>query len=439
MKRFIIRTLGCKVNQCESAAISHSLTQAGCHEVAQDEKVDLFIVNTCTVTSRAAMQSRQIIRQALRQYPGARIVVTGCYAQVGAEEIADIAGVDLIVGHEDKLAIDNWLPLLESTDTWPLDLTTPFGASPQFAPLASAAAEHRTRAFLKVQDGCNTRCNYCIVPIARGPSRSMPVADVIGHLDRLKNQNFQEVVLTGIHLGAYGLDLTPPSGLADLVKTILNKEAIRRLRLSSIEPTEIDQRLIDLMRHSKGAICRHWHIPLQSGDDGILERMGRPYNRDLFARTVETIHTLLPDAAIGVDILAGLPGEDDHAYANTVNLIRDLPVSYLHVFPYSPRPGTKAAGFKDRIPSYIVKERCRELRALGEEKRRQFYKSQIGTLTTVLVESLQDKHTGDPKGTSDNYLPVLIPNAKVKENDLVTVRIRKSASGNMLIGDVIQP
>lgn len=434
MKRYLIRTLGCKVNQCESVAIGCSLEKAGLKRASKDQVPDLVVINTCAVTGRAAMQSRQSIRQTARQFPAARIVVTGCYAQVGHKEIESISGADIIVGHDRKLAVAQWLPLTQGMpETMPVLTRTP----PQpmvFAPLSSAADRQRTRAFLKIQDGCNTRCTYCIVPLARGSSRSMPVNDVMTHMGDLGSRHFKEVVLTGIHLGVYGIDLTPPTCLTALLDGVIAKAFVPRIRLSSIEPMEITPRLIQLMAAADSSLCRHLHIPLQSGDNTILDRMGRGYTREAFAQVVLDCRLQIPDAAIGIDVLVGFPGEDDQAFQNTFDLIASLPATYLHVFPYSPRPGTPAAKFDNHVPQRIVKKRCEALRKMGEEKRKHFYGGRIGTRTKVLVETTRDKHTGMPKGTSGNYLPVTVLAEGLKENSLVEVEIEGFGKGGSLLG-----
>ena len=438
LKHYQIYTLGCKVNQCESAAIAASLADRGYTEGTDDAGPDLIVINTCAVTARAAMQSRQTIRQAVRRHPEAFIVATGCYAQIDPDALQAVTGVGLVAGHGYKLAVENWLTCCRAQGaTTPALLWETDNGSRRFAPLASAAGEHRTRAFLKIQDGCDTRCSYCIVPLARGRSRSMPLRDVIAHMQRLGRQGFQEVVLTGIHLGAYGADFSPPLQLYDLVAQLAVLKPVTRMRLSSIEPTEIDPRLIRLISDPTAGLCHHLHLPLQSGDDTILEQMGRPYTRASFAGAVHTIHQILPRAAIGIDVLVGFPGEDDRAFENTCSLIEELPITYLHVFPYSVRPGTVAAGLRGRVPAPLIKARCQQLRHLGEQKRRLFHESQIGTCTTVLVESVPEQADGPALGTSDNYIPVSMRRSDVQANTLITVELSHlSAGGRRMVGRI---
>jgi threonylcarbamoyladenosine tRNA methylthiotransferase MtaB len=434
MKKFTIITLGCKVNQCESAALTGLLESAGCKTGRPGEKNDMVILNTCTVTGKAAMQSRQAIRQAVRNHPGAKIVVTGCYAQTAPHEIQQIDGVDFIVGHGDKLKIPELVSCNDTQCATPALVHHDIMQARCFDPMPSVAPETRTRAFLKIQDGCNAFCTYCIVPHARGRSRSMPPKDVRMHLNRLAQNGFQEVVLTGIHLGAYGKDLEPKTSLNELLASIAENKCIARIRISSIEPTEVDADLINLMASPKSLLCPHLHIPLQSGDNAILKRMARPYDSERFCQTIAAIHRNMPFAAIGVDILVGFPGEDEEAFNRTETLIEKLPVSYLHVFPFSPRKGTPAAGFKFKVQESVVKERCSRLRRLGEEKKARFYRANIGRVVNVLIESIQ---SGFARGLSENYLQVVIPGDQHAENSLVSVCINKVEQDLTVVGNVV--
>ena len=438
MKSFTIVTLGCKVNQCESAALSHLFTAEGYAIASSSCAADVVIINTCTVTGKAAMQSRQAIRQATRNHPSAKIVVTGCYAQTAPAEIQSIEGVDLIVGHQDKLEIATLLKQSERNSRQPNTIRRGIGQSCQFPSMPSVTIGDRTRAFLKIQDGCNTRCTYCIVPYARGRSRSMPIDDVVGHMHHLTKENVREVVLTGIHLGAYGQDFTPPSSLCAAVEKILKDTTIDRLRLSSIEPTEIDECLIELALDFKGSVCRHFHIPLQSGDDDTLRRMGRPYTAGQFADIIQTIGQRIPEAAIGIDVMAGFPGESESAFTATYKLLERLPISYLHVFPYSPRKGTPAASYEPKVPERIAKDRCRTLRTLGNEKRSAFFHSMMDRSVEVLTQTTGGSNGKYATGLSDNYVPVIVTDDTVKENELVTVRIAEITPAGEVIGKLIE-
>jgi threonylcarbamoyladenosine tRNA methylthiotransferase MtaB len=436
MKRFTITTLGCKVNQCESAAIETLLQEAG-HVKSDGGGTELVIVNTCTVTGKAAMQSRQAIRQAIRSHPGAQVVVTGCYAQTAPEEIRSIPEVDLLVGHGDKLNLVTILDAPPDAGS-PRQVHQPVEGLRTFSALPSVAPESRTRAFLKIQDGCNAFCTYCIVPHARGRSRSMPMSDALKHLRKLAGEGFKEVVLSGIHLGAYGKDLDPSKRLTDLLAAASRQGLVPRLRISSIEPTEIDADLIDLMKTPASVVCPHFHIPLQSGDNTILRRMGRTYTRERFADLIHRLRGAFPQAAIGVDVLSGFPGETAAAYQQTHDLIRDLPVTYLHVFPFSPRKGTPAAAYDHQVPQHIVKARCKTLRRLGEAKKRQFARANIGRTVKVLVESKDDALAGYPKGTSENYLTVGIPGAAAEENTVVPVCVGEVKADGSVLGHIVK-
>jgi threonylcarbamoyladenosine tRNA methylthiotransferase MtaB len=290
---------------------------------------------------------------------------------------------------------------------------------------------NRTRAFLKIQDGCESFCTYCIVPFARGPVRSLDPSRVILMLESLSRDGYKEVVLTGIHLGQYGIDLRNGTDLERLLYRIRGEGFPMRLRLSSIEPNEIGEGLIEMMA-AEDWLCRHFHIPLQSGDNGILKRMNRGYTAREFSRLVEQIRERVPLAAIGVDTMAGFPGEDSRAYQNTLSLIQDLPVSYLHVFPYSPRKGTAAAQFSDQVDQKLTRERARKLRRLGGQKREAFYGSCVGKVFSVLTEGWVSREKEQTKGLSDNYLPVVFPSARLQKNRLVPVRIEGLDENNVV-------
>ncbi len=443
MKKIFIKTLGCKVNQCESEAIRNALVESDQGFAAADDGMaDVVIVNTCTVTRKAAMQSRQAVRQAIRANPGARIVVTGCHAQTAPAELAAIDGVDLIVGNRDKHLIPQqiYADLLPGCADGDAPAECPeiadFG---RIQSLPGIAHGNRTRPFLKIQDGCNAFCTYCIVPHARGRSRSLSMDQVLRQIEQLGRLGYREAVLTGIHIGCYGHDLTPAIGLADLLGRIRDAGTIDRVRVSSIEPVELSDAIIDLAASGEdraGRLCPHFHIPLQSGDDGILERMHRPYSRDYFKDLVQRIIGRLPDAAIGVDTLIGFPGETDEAFENTYALIQSLPVAYLHVFPFSAREGTPAFSFTDQVPAQVIKRRCARMRRLGAKKRRTFYESHVGKVVTVLVEETRDRVSGRLKGFSDNYIPVCLDGPDKLINTFQPVEIQRLSSDGVVEGIV---
>ncbi|MCJ7593764.1 MAG: tRNA (N(6)-L-threonylcarbamoyladenosine(37)-C(2))-methylthiotransferase MtaB, partial [Desulfobacterales bacterium] len=364
-KTFKIITLGCKVNQYESAFLREALERAGWSQVSRDEEADVCIVNTCIVTQGASYQSRQAIRKAIRENPVGMTAAVGCYAQVFSEELSKIEGLNLIAGNTLKGRLPGLLLDLSRESRPRLALEDFCGPAP-FEHLPVESLSDRTRAFLKIQDGCESFCTYCIVPYARGPLRSLDSAEVVSMMRSLSEQGYKEVVLTGIHLGKYGVDLQPAADLKKLLVLIGKETLPLRVRLSSIEPKEVDQELIDIVA-SQDWLCRHFHLPLQSGDDGILKKMNRDYTAAEFARLVEDIHGRMPLAAIGVDVMAGFPGEDDRACRNTFSLLQDLPISYLHVFPFSPRAGTPAYVFPGRVDERENKKRTEELRVLGRK------------------------------------------------------------------------
>lgn len=410
MKRFYITTLGCKVNQYESDGIAAHLVRGGWERTFSQENADVCIINSCAVTSKAAMQSRQATRSIARLNPTAKIIVTGCHAETEPELIRSIPQVDLVAGHTDKFSIASAILAMEDTPgkNGEMDYGKETGHGPAaFHSFEPAVTGGKTRAYLKIQDGCNTFCSYCIVPIARGRSVSMPVPEVMEHLRHLTAQGFKEVVLTGIHLGAYGLDFTEPTSLADLLAIIVNEQLVHRFRLSSIEPGELSQTIIDLAVKSP-LFCDHFHIPLQSGDDRILKSMKRPYTAQLFKDLVSNVHNSLPDAAIGADVLIGFPGETDEAFETTYNLIRGLPLSYLHVFPFSPRKGTLAYSLPAKVSHGIIKERCAELRRLGDTKNHEFKSRFVGRKVNAVIQNTRDHDTGCLKAVTSNYLTVLM-------------------------------
>ncbi len=415
--KFTITTLGCKVNQYESGELAKGLVDSGYTRLdntvpSDNGTAEVCIINTCTVTHKASMQSRQAIRQAVRNHPDAAIFVTGCYAQTEPQAIQKIEGVHRIVPHRDKHripAIVSGLPnssaVMPDKHTVQNRFDIPF---PMISP--SDAGTRRTRPFLKIQDGCDAFCTYCIVPHARGSSRSMAQKMVLEQLQGIKRAGYREVVLTGIHLGRYGHDLQPPTTLFHLLQQAKQHHCIDRLRLSSIEPLELSADIIRLAAESESThdeICRHFHIPLQSGDDTILKKMRRPYRRKAFRDLVHTIRKAIPDAGIGADVLVGFPGETDEAFEKTYSLIRELPLTYLHVFPFSPREGTPANRFPDKIPPKVIKDRCRRVRELGMRKKKAFLENQIGRSAVVLVENRRDRNTALLKGITSNYITVL--------------------------------
>jgi threonylcarbamoyladenosine tRNA methylthiotransferase MtaB len=430
MTKVALATLGCKVNQCESAYLEEKFFKNNFEIRPFTEEVDLYCINTCAVTSRAAMQSRQLIRRAARLNGEAKIVVMGCYSQVAAEEIATIPGVTHILGTSEKLALLDYIsPGGENTS--PCIHLKDARNAPDPTPLVFSAFSHRTRAFLKVQDGCDGFCSYCIVPYARGRSRSIALVPIIEQVEKFLDHGYQEIVLTGIHLGQWGCDLKPRQGLIGLLGSILGHCPPPRLRLSSLEPGEIFADLLALMA-SEPKLCPHLHIPLQSGDATILGRMNRHYHPRFYREIVlEAIHRI-PDLAVGVDVMVGFPGETDERFQNTYGLIESLPVAYLHIFPFSPRPGTPAATMEEQVSPALIRQRCRLLRELDESKRLTFLNRFLGKVRPVLVENRQDPSTGLPCGFSDNYLPVLVQADSPLENGIFMAKLDRIEGAKLI-------
>jgi threonylcarbamoyladenosine tRNA methylthiotransferase MtaB len=427
-KKIAITTLGCKVNQFESAAFLSELAQREVELVPFAQPAEVYIINTCAVTARAGAQSRQLIRRALRTNPEARLIVTGCYAQIAAQEILEIADSPIcIVGNGCKHRLVE-VALADRHCDLEMHLGN-IGGQKEICPLVATSFGERTRAYLKVQDGCNSFCSYCIVPYTRGRSRSLGPDEVVAQAEIFAAQGYKEQVLTGIHLGHYGLDLTPQTNLRALLGLLLARNLPVRYRLSSLEPTEITDELLGLMARSP-AIMPYLHIPLQSGDDQILKKMNRRYPAATFASVVEKSVAHLPDVAIGVDVLVGFPGEDEGAFRNTYNLLESLPVSYLHVFPYSKRPGTPAATMADQVPKPEKEERVALLRDLHHKKRTAFYRRHLGSVLEILVEGRKQGRL--LKGYTGNYIPVSFAGDAAMVNQLVTVRLEELTEDGVL-------
>lgn len=430
MTRIAFSTLGCKVNQYDTAVIQSAIKNGseGYTIVPFNDEADIYVVNTCTVTGKGDVESRRLIRGAIRRNSKARIIVTGCYAQTRPGEVAGIEGVSMVLGNEEKYAIMDYLRQdgnhAEGHQVFVGEISHVSVLSHPGLPDFPA----RTRAFLKVQDGCDSRCSYCIVPFARGGSRSLNPDDVIGQVRALDRSGYKEIVLCGVHLGGYGRDLSPlypKTTLASLMERILSETEMPRIRLSSIEPREITDELMGLMA-SEDRICRHLHIPLQSGDDDILRRMNRNYTVEFFGDLVSKIHGGIEDVGIGCDVMVGYPGEEERHFGNTCQLIGRLPITYLHVFAYSPRSGTVAAGLKETVRGDVKRGRSEVIRGLGEGKNTAFKERYIGRVVDILVEEDRDDLTGLLKGHTGNYLKVLL-NSECEEpsfvNEVVGVRL----------------
>jgi len=435
-KTIAITTLGCKVNQCDSAAILQQLQEDGYTPVPFNGEADCYIINTCAVTAPTEAQSRQLIRRALRRSEKAPVIVTGCYAQKNADLLRTISVRVHVTGNVEKKDLPHLIDALLKGDDVVFEVQD-IAQQSVFTTPGAKIFSGRTRSFLKIQDGCNNHCAYCIVPSVRGPSRSLPAGQVLGRMHELVDNGYQEIVFTGIHLGAWGIDLKPGTCLGELL-TLCQADPVLntiRLRLSSIEPTEWSDEIISLMSRSKN-MCPHVHIPLQSGDADILKSMKRTYTPELFHDLVLRLVRIIPDINIGIDVIAGLPGETDSCFDNTLSLLKLLPAGYLHVFPYSRRPGTPAAEMPGQVPIQIIRKRVKCLRELSDLKKQAFYERYIEADMEVLVESRRDRTTGLLRGITANYIPVLFTSDDAVMGTLRNVTL-KSVDGNVMHGKLL--
>lgn len=427
--KIAITTLGCKVNQYDSVTIEEALLAKGYEIVDFTSHADVYIINTCTVTHTTDYQSRQLIRRAQKRNPHARIVVTGCYAQVAPEALAQMQEVSLILGNAQKHKIADVIDRFPDKNASGI-LVTDINRETCFRDPSLHSFSNHTRAFLKIQDGCESFCSYCIVPYARGKPRSLPIEETLQRLVTLSTAGFKEIVLTGIHLGAYGVDHTPPTNLLTLLELIEANKPVPRIRLSSLEPMDITNDLVDFLSTAK-TICPHLHLALQSGDDAVLKRMNRTYQAGDFKNLVALLREKIPNLCLGTDVIVGFPGETDQHFNNTHALLRELPISYFHVFPYSKRNKTRAAAFPDHLPRKIIKERGETLRALSNTKKINFYSGYIGKVVNVLLESKRDKQCHCLKGRSRNYIPVLVEGSDSFINEECAVVITRVEEGRV--------
>ncbi|MGV8075471.1 MAG: tRNA (N(6)-L-threonylcarbamoyladenosine(37)-C(2))-methylthiotransferase MtaB [Syntrophobacteraceae bacterium] len=430
MKTVALETLGCKVNQYESSYIIEELKKDGYRIVPFSEYADIYIVHSCAVTSKAGFQTRQLLRRAQRLNPEATIAVVGCDAELEPTRMIEEGLATHILGNVEKLDPTRWLRASAS-------LSNPCCATGEAKGCKSLKAlpinrmhSGRARAFQKIQDGCNAFCSYCVIPYTRGRSRSLPAEEVRVQMDHFLGAGYREVVLTGIHLGQWGRDLDPARNLAGLLAFLDQGRLPPRIRLSSLEPMEWSSELIGLLR-TKDWICPHFHIPLQSGDEEILKRMRRPYTPKKYAELILELRLHFPDAAIGADVLVGFPGETEQQFMNTYRLLSDLPVDYLHVFPYSPRPGTAAAKWHGRVTGSELKRRSQKLHDLSTSKRNALSNRFIGRWVEVPAEA--EVKPGLWRGASANYLQVLFPApVTLDPGSLVRVRITQNTENGLL-------
>ncbi|HEY7535904.1 MAG TPA: tRNA (N(6)-L-threonylcarbamoyladenosine(37)-C(2))-methylthiotransferase MtaB [Thermodesulfobacteriota bacterium] len=421
MKRVSFVTLGCKVNQYDSAYIINMLPEESYTEVSFPDEADIYVINTCTVTHKADAETRHFISRAKRINPDGVVIVTGCYAQVSPSELENVKGVDYIMGNFDKV---NLIEAIQNAklQSKPKVIVSDIFKIKRFESPEIKEFQERTRAFLKVQDGCNYRCTFCIIPYARGRSRSLPVFEVLRRMEMLCQTGYKEIVLTGIHLASYGKDIG--TNLLKLLVEIEKANILQRVRLSSLDPADTTDEVIDFVA-SSNTICPQFHLALQSGDGDVLKRMKRRYTPDKFLYCTKRIRERVFDAAIGTDIMVGFPGETDKEFENSFSLAKESALTYFHVFPYSSRKGTPAAKMQNQISPQLIKERSIILRTLGQKKKNEFYRSFIGRKLPVLVE----RGLG---GTTPNYISVRIMDGECKIGDEVQVEIRDVKEENAL-------
>ncbi len=403
MRKVALHTLGCKLNFAETATLVRGFLERGFDVVGFDQPSDVYVLNTCSVTARADSECRQLIRRAIRLSPDAFVVVTGCYAQLRPQEVAAIEGVDLVLGNSEKPRLFD-LAKNFTKNPLPQAFVSCIDEAEDFSPAFSADFSGRTRAFLKIQDGCDFGCSFCTIPLARGVSRSQTPDAVLNEARHLASQGFREIVLTGVNVGDYGKKIG--SSLAELIDALEPVRGIDRIRVSSIEPNLLSRSIVDKMLGSE-KFCNHFHVPLQSGSDTILRAMRRRYLTDHYRDIIEYIHRQDPEAGIGADVLAGFPGETDEIFGETVRFLEDLPISYIHAFTYSERPNTSASLSRDQIEPRVRFARTARLRELSRRKRREFHQKFLGRRLPVLLESTVRR--GHLTGLTTNYIRVETP------------------------------
>ena len=430
LKNVSLYTVGCKLNYSETSILTEKLANYGLEIKNYGENTDLFVLNTCCVTENSEKDCKKIIRQVKRKNPDTFIIVTGCYAQLKAENVANHEGVDLVLGNNEKFNIVKYVKSIEkqiqSEDKINFNKinVTDINAEDGFNIAYSSVNSNRTRAFLKIQDGCNYNCTYCVVPLARGKSRSDSITNILDSAKKLINSGYKEIILTGVNIGDY--NYKKKYFLIDLLEKI-EKLNINRIRISSIEPNLFTDEIISLIK-SSSKFCGHFHIPLQSGDDKILSMMGRKYNTDMFRELILKLNEYIKDVNIGIDVITGFPGEDDKSFALTYEYINGLPIGYMHVFTYSERENTKSIDLKSPVTFNVRKERSQKLRNLSHRKKTEFYRKFSGSIQEVLFEKAKYLPPGKAviEGFTRNYIRVITDGEENLENKIRKVRLKQS-------------
>ena len=431
-KTFNIITLGCKVNQYESEAIEEIFEARGFER--KEENADIYVINTCTVTNMSDRKSRQMISKARSDNPDAIIAVMGCYSQVKPEEVAKIEGVDIILGSRNKEEVvdlcEDFLQNKEATDK-----LISVSEEKSYEDLAISNQIGMTRAYMKIQDGCNMYCSYCLIPYARGNVVSRPMDSIIKEAERLGSNGFKEIVLTGIHVASYGKDFKDGTSLIDVIENVAKVDGIKRIRLSSMEPRHITKDFLERMK-ATGKACDHFHLSLQSGSDDILKAMNRKYDTKTFKEKVALIREVFPNAGLTTDIIVGFPTETDQNHKDTMAFVDSIKFAKTHLFKYSQRDGTKAAKMGGQVNGNIKKDRLKDLEKIEETNRKEFLEKQIGQSLSVLFESKSDIK-GFKSGYSTNYLRVNVKDPSIKDNEIFDVKIT-GIENNELIGQIIK-
>jgi len=435
-KKVAFYTLGCKLNFSETSTIARNFQDDGFERVNFDTKADIYVINTCSVTENADKKFKTVVKSALKQNPKAFLIAIGCYAQLKPETLAQVDGVDLVLGATEKFKVTDYINDLSKNDLGEVHSCEIEEANFY---VGSYSFGDRTRAFLKVQDGCDYKCTYCTIPLARGISRSDTLDNTIKNARDIAEKGIKEIVLTGVNIGDYGKgehgDKKHESTFLDLVKALDNVEGIHRLRISSIEPNLLKNETIEFVKQSN-LFVPHFHIPLQSGSNTLLKLMKRRYLKELYVERVNKIKSLMPDACIGVDVIVGFPGEKDELFLETYNFLNELNISYLHVFTYSERPNTEAILMDNVVPLEVRHKRSKMLRGLSVKKRRAFYESQLGKTRTVLFES--DNKNGFMHGFTENYVKIKTPFDKTLINTLKQVKLSKIDRDGLVLFDWVK-
>lgn len=432
MKKIAFTTLGCKVNMYDTEAMMELFAGKGYEIVEFDDYADIYVINTCTVTNFGDKKSRQIIRRAKRNNPQGIVVATGCYAQVAPKELEDIEGINIIIGTKDRTKVVEIIEDYSIIDGVKNCVSDIMGEK-EFEPLKISRLTNRTRAYIKIQEGCNRYCTYCIIPYARGPVRSRKPQEVIAEVERLAKNGFKEVVLTGIHVASYGLDLGNIT-LTDIIEMVCDVEGIERVRFSSMEPKAITDDFVDRMA-KQPKVCHHYHLSLQSGCDRTLKRMNRRYSSEEYFDACQRLRSKFSDVAVTTDIIVGFPGESDEDFNESMEFAKKVKLAKIHVFPYSPKKGTPAERMPEQISSEIKSDRTGQMLKISEELNREFLNNYIGKEMDVLFETT-DKD-GYFEGHTSNYIKVIVKTDENLSNRLVKVRIKSIKCEETVIGEII--